>query len=200
MIITALLVAGCSNKAPSSADMYLPAVDREKTFDRNQDRLSNLASWQFDGRFSVRHNKGANSANLTWLQEGDHYLLKISGPLEQGTVFIRGDKNSVSYKDSKGVTDTAKTPEALLAKHTQYELPISSLRYWILGLPDPSHAYDLNIAPSGDLRRLKQHGWDIHYEAFVTDDPYRLPGKITLKHPNLNLVISIHEWNPNVSD
>ncbi len=200
LTLAALLLAGCTS-TPKGADMYLPAVDRERAFDRNQDRLSNLESWQFDGRFSIRHDKEADSANLSWLQEGEQYLLKISGPLDQGTIFIRGDNKSVSYKDAKGTTDTAKTPEALLAKHTQYkQLPISSLRYWVLGRPDPRYAYDLNIAPSGDLRRLMQHGWEISYSAFAAEDPYRLPSKITLKHPELQIVISIHQWNPALSD
>jgi outer membrane lipoprotein LolB len=196
VLAATLFVVACST-TPSS-DKYLPVVDREKAFDRNQDKLSNLDSWQFEGRFSVRHLKKADSANISWLEDGDDYLLKISGPLQQGTVFIRGDENGIAYKDAKGVTDSAKTPEELLHRHTQYELPISSLRYWVLGRPDPRYAFDLNIAATGDLRWLKQQGWEIHYEWFKTHEPYRLPGKITLKNDTLDITISIHEWNPSL--
>jgi outer membrane lipoprotein LolB len=195
----ALLAVGCTT-SPSSSSM-LKAMNRDQLFDRNQDKLSNLESWQFDGRFSVRANKGADSANLLWLQEGDRYLLKISGPLQQGTVFIRGDATGISYKDSKGVTDSADTPEELLARHTQYDLPIESLRYWVLGRQDPSYAFDLTIAANGDLRTLSQNGWTIRYETFSTVEPYRLPTKMVMKHEKVEIVLSVHDWNPDlVSD
>lgn len=192
----ALLATGCTNSR-SSAGM-MPAMDREQTFDRNQDKISNLDSWQFDGRFSIRSPKGVDSANLAWMQESARYLLKISGPLQQGTVFIRGDASGISYKDSKGVTDKASSPEELLSRHTQYQLPIASLRYWVLGRPDPQYAYNLNIAANGDLRTLNQNGWDIRYEAFNTVEPYRLPTKLVLKHDKIEIIISIHDWNPDL--
>ena len=192
----ALLATGCSNSRSSSDS--LPAMDREQTFDRNQDRISNLKSWQFDGRFSIRSQNGVDSANLTWLQESARYLLKISGPLQQGTVFIRGDATGISYKDSKGVTDKAGSPEELLARHTQYNLPIASLRYWVMGRPAPGHAFNLNIGVNGDLRTLSQNGWEIRYEAFETIERYRLPTKIILTHDTLEITISIHDWNPDL--
>jgi outer membrane lipoprotein LolB len=192
----ALLATGCASTR-SSSDM-LPAKDREQTFDRNQDKISHLKSWQFDGRFSIRSAQGVDSANITWLQESARYLLKISGPLQQGTVFIRGDATGISYKDSKGVTDKAGSPEELLSRHTQYNLPISSLRYWVLGRPDPTYAYNLNIGVNGDLKTLSQNGWDIRYEAFKTTEPYRLPTKIILKHDTIEITISIHDWNPDL--
>lgn len=192
----AILAVGCTN-TPSSSGM-LPGMDREQTFDRNQDKLSNLDSWQFDGRFSIRSSHGVDSANLTWLQESSRYLLKISGPLQQGTVFIRGDATGISYKDSKGVTDKAGSPEELLARHTQYNLPIASLRYWLLGRHDPKYAFNLTINANGDLRTLSQNGWNIHYEKFETVDPYRLPTKLVLKHDKIEIVISIHDWNPDL--
>ncbi len=198
MLLAALLASGCA-QSPSSSDANLSGIDRDQAFDRNQDRISNLESWHFEGRFSVRTHNKADSASLSWLQQHNDYLLKLSGPLNQGTIFLRGNPSSISYKDSKGIVDTAKSPEELLSRHTDYELPISSLRYWVLGRPDPHFAYDLNISPNGDLRSLKQQGWHIQYEAFATHDRYRLPGKIVLKHPDVTITLSIHEWNAHLS-
>lgn len=190
-----LLMTGCAS-SPSSG---MPVADPEQTFDRNQDKLSNLPSWQFDGRFSIRSTRGVDNANLAWLQESTRYLLKISGPLQQGAVFIRGDQGTISYKDSKGVTDHASSPEALLARHTHYDLPVSSMRYWVLGLPDPRYPFELNIASNGDIRTLTQQGWNIRYQAFKTVERYRLPTKLTMKHDQAEVILSIHEWNPDLS-
>lgn len=188
-----LLLLGC-NTTPSS----LPVMDRDQAFDRNQDRLSNLKSWQFDGRFSLRTPQGVQHANLTWLQEADHYLLKISGPLQQGAVFLRGNQSGIAYKDSKGVVDKADSAETLLKRHTQYDLPISSLRYWVLGRIDPKYPYQLTMNASGDLRTLTQQGWDIRFENFDSIEKYRLPSKIVLKREGMEIIISIHDWNPNL--
>lgn len=193
---TVLCVVGCST-APSSQTSS-SALSRDQMFDRNQDKLSNLKSWQFDGRFSIRSSHGVDTANLSWLQESARYLIKISGPLQQGTVFIRGDQATISYKDSKGITDHASTPEELLTRHTQYQLPISSLRYWVMGRPDPRFAFHLNISANGDLRTLTQQGWEIRYEGFNTIEPYRLPTKIIMKHEKLDITVSIHDWHPDL--
>lgn len=198
ILITVITLTACQS-TPKTGEAVVPPVDPEQVFDRNQDRLSNLSSWHFDGRFSIKSRQHAESASISWLQQQQDYLLKISGPLNQGTIFLRGNPNNISYKDSKGNVDSAETPEALLSRHTDYQLPIVSLRYWVLGRPDPHFAYDMNIDDMGNMKTLTQHGWQIKYELFTTHDRYQLPTKLIMKHPDLSITLSIHEWNANLS-
>ena len=56
----------------------------------------------------------------------------------------------------------------------------------------------VTMTATGDLRTLSQQGWEIRYEAFKSVENYRFPTKIVLKHESMEIVMSIHDWNPNL--
>lgn len=188
-LLTLCLLAACS-----SPPIKLTDEERKMVFNDTQKQLRDLRSWEFDGRFAVREDRNSSSASITWLQHQGDYGIKIAGPLNAGSVFLIGNPQGITYKDSDGNQDSSPSPEALLQAHTGYILPVSSLRYWVRGMPDPSMDYSVLLNEQGYPTHLRQQNWEITFQYFRDVGNYVLPRKVIMQNPDLKITLSIHDW------
>ncbi|HLA74858.1 MAG TPA: lipoprotein insertase outer membrane protein LolB, partial [Gammaproteobacteria bacterium] len=80
-------------------------------------------------------------------------------------------------------------------------LPVSGLRYWVLGLPDPAAppaAQDRELDGLGHLTRLRQSGWDIEFRRYSPVTTVDLPNKIFLTNQaagvRLEVRLAVEQW------
>jgi outer membrane lipoprotein LolB len=184
------LISGCET-VPEA----LPGVPAEKAWQQRVEALSGLDSWVCNGRVGASDGKESFSGSLRWRQTQDAYQIRLSGPLGQGLVEVKGSPQGVSLRTSDQNTYMAPTPEALLDQYFGWRLPVTGLRYWIMGLPMPGvpiaeGALDLR----GRLARLEQSGWRIQYLAYRQVGELELPAKLVLEHPRLSARIVISRW------
>lgn len=79
--------------------------------------------------------------------------------------------------------------------HAGWQLPLSGLRHWILGRPDPqAQIFDLQLDAGGRLAELRQLGWHIRYERYAEFDGLALPTKLTLENPRLRAKLAVRRW------
>lgn len=190
-LVAALI--GCS-----TPPVKLTPDEKNAIYRRFENSQKEITYWQMSGRFALRIDNRVHTGNITWVNNGTSYGIKFSGPLNQGAVIITSDGKSVRLQDNQGYEGTASTPEAMLSRYTQYEMPVSSLKYWVLAQPTPLKTPSVILNPQGYPMEIKQDDWTVEYEYFKEVGQYLLPSKIIIHHPSMKLTLSIHDWK--VSD
>ena len=151
---------------------------------------------QFDlsGRIAVAAAQEGFSARLRWEQKGTRSQLALDGPLGVGGVRITADGSSLNVMNSRGQQlDSDAARDEMTAK-LGFEPPISSLRYWVLGVPDPAHPADEVLDNEQRLATLKQDGWQIDYTAYSTVRGQWLPSKLTLTREDVRVRLLVDGW------
>ena len=144
--------------------------------------------WGLGGRVALWAHGDQDSANIDWQDCGDRYLIRLSGPIGIGTSLIYGNRDGVWLYRGGEPELSAASPEALLAEQG-WRLPVSALRHWLRGLPVPDAPYQRSPQDSGQIERLRQLGWDIHYE-YASGAPVR----IAMENPEIRLKWLIRQW------
>ena len=112
----------------------LPELD---SWDTRKRVLTAATPWEFSGRLGVRAGDEGFNGKVWWRQDDRVYRARISGPIGVGTVFINGDGREVTLTDKDGVVTELEDAEADLRNRYGWTIPVTALRYWALGVPDP---------------------------------------------------------------
>ncbi|HXY97755.1 MAG TPA: lipoprotein insertase outer membrane protein LolB, partial [Steroidobacteraceae bacterium] len=76
-----------------------------------------------------------------------------------------------------------------------FEPPLTSLRYWILGVPDPASPADETLDSARQrLTRLEQDGWRIDYASYVAVGSEWLPARLTLERADVKVKLLVDDW------
>jgi len=150
--------------------------------------LYQLEKWSFEGRLSLTGNKDSWSASVVWVHIPAKEQLKLSGPLGQGGVIIQLTNESVSIDRGNGDVQTSGQPEAFVNQQLGLFVPLSSLRYWVVGLPEPTEKYE--ETDSG----FKQAGWLVDYRQMEPVGDQGMPSKITVMNERVKLKLVIDDW------
>jgi outer membrane lipoprotein LolB len=152
--------------------------------------LQKLDSWQLDGRAAVAVGTQGWQANLNWRQRGDAAEVHLSGPLGVGALVLKRSPSGLSLND-------APPSDAVLAQlqdRLGFELPIDHLRFWLLGIPDPSAAFELKRNGEDRALQLTQGEWTIDYDRYVPVDGDVLPGHLVMGREGVRVRIGVDRW------
>lgn len=149
---------------------------------------TNIGHWSVQGRVGLWANGEQESANVHWQDCGDRYRIRLSGPLGVGTTIIYGDREQVSLHRGGDPALSAESPEALLAS-LGWVMPVSALRYWLRGLPDPNAPYQQVPQDEGPVTQLTQYGWDIAYQPNS-----QFAERISLQSGDVRLKWLLRDW------
>jgi outer membrane lipoprotein LolB len=188
--IAALLLTACSTlhgTAPSGAQ-------DESAWQSHRAQLTTLTAWQFDGEVGFISGKDSGSGSLDWKQQDDKCSLDFHGPLGAGAVHMDGDATLLHVKTSRGDDFVTDDPETDLGVRLHQPLPVLSLRYWVLGLPDPGADFTKTSDANGELVILDQRGWHVEYRAYAPVDGYSLPTQLTLQRDTVRIKLAVSDW------
>jgi outer membrane lipoprotein LolB len=159
-----------------------------------EQQLAALQAWTLRGRISVRSDDQAWHGTIYWRQQDERYDLKLIAPLGQGTVSVQGGPGGVVLRLPSGEERQAVDPEQLLFQTLGLRLPLSGLRYWVKGLPEPAQRMQGLWDVDGRLVTLNQPGWDISYRGYVREGPYDLPAKVFLDSGTVSVRLVVESW------
>ena len=182
-----LLAAGCA--APRGAQ--LPEL---AGWEARRAHLTRLDEWEFRGRVAVRAGDDGFNGSLTWWQHGDLFVASVSGPFGAGAVRIDGDDEYVRIVDYEGEVVEMEDAEYELYRRYGWTIPIASLRFWALGVPDPAAPADTAIGEGGLLRRLEQRDWVLTIDDYGPGGGQPMPRRITATHPETRVRLVIDRW------
>ena len=174
-----LMLVGCAS-APVEPEVHYAATAREQ--------LYKLERWSFEGRLALTGKNDSWSASINWGHKSDDEKIKLSGPLGQGATIIQltGDLVTIDRGDEKAQSSTQ--PEAFINQQLGMFVPVRSLRYWVIGLPEPTSPY---IATATGFT---QAGWLIDYKQMQSVDKQSMPHKITVSNEQVKLKLIIDQW------
>ena len=108
--------------------------------------------------------------------------------------FHSGQRIPYLVRNSRGEQLNSDAAKQEIQAKLGFEPPIASLRYWVLGVPDPSSAADETLNDSQRLATLKQNGWQIDYTAYANVLGQSLPSKATLTREGVRVRLFVDDW------
>jgi outer membrane lipoprotein LolB len=187
-IALAVLLAGCA-AAPKRPALQLPWPERRA-------QLQALDPYQLAGRVAVAAGSEAFSAHLSWRQQGARSTVELNGALGIGGMRVVADGESLDVETSKGQRLASDQARAELEGKLGFEPPLASLRYWLLGVPDPGSPAVETVGADQHLSALEQDGWQIAYPDYLDADGYSLPRHLTLRHGDVRVRVVVYNWQP----
>jgi outer membrane lipoprotein LolB len=188
LIAALLLAAGCTT-SPDTID--LPQIGSWQ--DRNA-ILGDIRDWQFRGRIAVKAGDDGFNGKFNWTQDGDAFNASVGGPLGIGNVRIEGDGRSVTLTDKDGAATRLDDVEQELRRRYGWTIPVDSLRFWALGIPDPGAPGVTELDTEGRLARLEQRNWIVQISRYQEAGGQSMPRILTATSRDTRVRMVIDRW------
>lgn len=188
MLATLLLVAGC---ATTRTGIPLPNLD---SWGSRVAVLGQQSHWEFNGRIAVKAGDEGFNGKIIWSQRASVFSTTVAGPLGVGAVRIEGDEREVVLTDNDGLQTVLQDAESELLWRYGWSIPVKSLRYWALGIPDPARPAKTEIDDEGRLRSLEQGGWRVEISRYRDAAGQSMPRILTATNPDTRVRMVIDSW------
>ena len=156
--------------------------------------LSSADRWEFTGRIGVSAGEEGFNGKLRWSQDGESFRATVSGPLGTGAVRIEGNAELVTVTDNKGEVTELEDPEIDLRLRYGWTIPVTSLRYWALGIPDPSQPAESKFGEDGLLERIAQREWVVTISQYRDGGGQPMPRRLSARNDDAKVVLVIDKW------
>ena len=184
LLAACAIVSGCASlRGTLALPLMLP--------DDWESRRAALQTWprfELRGRVAVARGEEGFTASLRWAQRATASQLELDGPLGVGGLRLEVKQGQIA--DQIARED--------LERRLGFSLPVDSLRYWMLGVPDPAHAALERVATDHPrLESLQQQGWTVLFPAYakVSGLDYELPQRIEVTRERLRLRLLVDDWS-----
>ena len=188
LVCAFIVLAGCATTRES---VELPAFG---SWDARNEFLASIRDWEFRGRIAVKAGDEGFNGKFNWVQQDEAFSATVGGPLGIGTVLIEGDGQSVVLTDKDGVETALQNAEEELRWRYGWTIPVSSLRYWALGIPDPDVAAITELDDNGHLVRLEQSDWIVEISRYREGGGQQMPRILSATNPDTRVRMVIDRW------
>jgi outer membrane lipoprotein LolB len=160
------------------------------------------------GRVAVAAGKDGFNASLHWSQNGSRSNVSLEGPLGAGGVQISADGDKLSIVTSHGDRLDSDAARTELVTRLGFDPPLGSLRYWVLGVPDPATPSKEAVDPQQQrLQSLRQDGWEIDYNSYMpaaggggvntsaAGASVWLPSRMTVQRAGVRVRLVVDGWS-----
>ena len=183
-----LMLAACRTTPP-------PAPPASAEWSERRPQLQALQHFSLKGRIALSAGGSGFNANLRWLQDGDHSQVSFEGPLGVSGMQISARGTQLDVLNSRGEHISSDAAHAELRARLGFEVPLTSLRYWVLGVPNPATpAQEILDAEQQRLASLAQDGWQVSYAAYASAGAEALPARLTLERETVRVRLLIEDW------
>ena len=188
LVFAGLWLAGCAARPVAP----LPDISPWET---RQALLGGLETWAINGRVAVRTDDDGFNGKLRYTHTAGDFVAVLSGPLGIGTVQLERDDGVLVFTDKDGVVTEFSDPEIELKYRFGWDVPLDSLRYWALGIPDPSRPADTVLNDDGQLASMVQGGWDIVVTRYAETGGESMPKRLTVANAATKVTLFIDRWD-----
>ena len=150
--------------------------------------------WQIKGKIAVNTTQNAALLNIIWRQDSQRYQIVLTAPFGVQGARIEGDAKQVEITFSNGKILRGTSPENLLQHYFKLNLPISYLKFWVLGQPVPGVRAQTFVDALHRLVELKQNGWVVQYTSYTKTNSMFLPKQLLITAPGFKIKVVVYEW------
>jgi len=173
LLLGLLLISACTSK-PIKKEA--PADWQSK-----QAALAEADSWRMHARIGLRGMARSGSASLIWVETPEQRSLRLLGPLGGGQVLLQQDATGVSIQDSKGRIWHGQDAGELVYRVTGWQIPVSGLRWWLLGLTEPGSKAETTVDAAHRLVSVQQASWKVSLDKYTLFGDHELPASIVME-------------------
>jgi outer membrane lipoprotein LolB len=185
LLCSALLaLAACHTLAP------LPATP----WGERRAALQAVEKFQVNGQLAVATPSEGFSASLQWQQQGVGSDLLLRGPLGVGGARLNFDGEVLRVTNSQGTELEGVSAQAELVRVLGFEPPLTSLRYWLLGTPDPASVATETLDDKQRLAQLQQGEWQVDYGEYQQAAGLWLPRRVALHRGGVKVKLQLSNW------
>ena len=184
-----VLLAGCA-----AAPLPPPTMPAEQAWLQRETELRLLESWTLSGRLAISNGDEAWNASLYWSQHPEGYEISVVAPLGGGSLQLRGGAEGVVLQTSDDGLYQAQDPDALILEVLGLQIPVSGLRYWVLGMPQSGVARTISLDPWGRLAELQQADWRVEFLRYRETNGGSLPDKLFMRNEHFEVRLVISDW------
>lgn len=156
--------------------------------------LQHLDRFGLHGRVAVAVGSQGFNAGIRWRQAGDVTRLALTGPLGAGGVEVTASGSDLSVITSSGKQLGGAEARSELQDKLGFEPPLESIRYWVLGVPDPDAPASVQLDSQQRLTELTQDGWQIDYTSYMPVGADWLPRLLTLRREGVRVRMVVDGW------
>ena len=188
-----LLLAGSLLSACATTDSgrNLPGM---ASWEARKATLSETDEWEFAGRIGVSAGEDGFNGKIWWRQDGVVFRARLSGPIGVGTIFINGDNRELTLTERDGTVTELEDAETDLRLRYGWTIPVTSLRYWALGIPDPSVPSEVQFNADGLMDRLDQPPWVVTIGRYGEGGGQPMPARLTAESGDIRVRLVIDDW------
>lgn len=200
IVVLTLVLAACVQVPLRSV-----STGAESAWQARQATLAAVSAWALAGRIAA-HNGAAMegaiggaaisvNATLHWAQQADDYSIDVIAPFGQA-MRLEGRDGGVVARLPDGRQISAANSDALLYESTGLRLPMSSLRFWVRGMPAPTSVVHKALDEAGRPLWLEQSGWRVEFLRYTQVHGLDLPDKVVITRPPMHLRLVVDRWDP----
>jgi outer membrane lipoprotein LolB len=160
--------------------------------------LQALGQYGFSGQFAAATATDGFSAAIEWQQQGAVSEVALRAPFGVGGARLNYDGSELHVTDSHGTQLDGAAARREMQRLFGFEPPLSSLRYWLLGVPDPATAASETLDDRQRLARLQQDDWQVDYVDYLRTSGQAfdqwLPRRLTLHRGPVRLKLQVSRW------
>lgn len=187
ILLAAVIFAGCT----TTRSVLLPDLGQWET---RKAVLEQTDEWEFSGRIGVRAGDEGFNGKIWWRQDGIVYRARLSGPIGVGTVFVNGDGREATLTDRDGVVTELDDADVDIRTGYGWTIPVTSLRFWALGIPDPSLPSSIEFNEDGQMSNLRQGQWTVTIGEYADGGGQAMPRRLTAVSGDIRVRLVIDEW------
>ena len=75
-----------------------------------------------------------------------------------------------------------------------WSIPVHSMRFWVLGVPDPGGNYEVSVDDHGQALILDQAGWRVSYLSYRKFEGRTLPRRLEMTKSDLRIRLAVDRW------
>lgn len=173
LLFTISVLAGCTS-ITAKKEVLVDWKSRQAAF-------AQIDSWMLHARIGMRSKHHSGSASLIWDETEKNRKLRLLGPLGGGVIYLQQDKSGVSLQDSNGKKWHANDANELIYRVTGWQIPVSGLRWWLLGITEPGSTAEYTLDESQRLLSVLQDGWKVTLDKYRLFGDYELPSSIVVE-------------------
>ncbi len=183
VLLFAVALGGCASlSGVQSLPNMLPA-----SWEARRDVLQSWGRFESHGRVAIARDDEGFSGSWRWVQRTRRSTLELEGPLGVGGLRLDFDSDGAGDEISR----------LALEQQIGFVLPVESLRYWMLGVPDPRETFEeQRSSDAARLESLRQKGWTVIFKNYapVSGVDYELPQRIEASRESLRVRLVIEGW------
>jgi len=127
---------------------------------------------------------------LNWQQRSNVTEVHLSGPLGVGALVLTRTPAGLSLNGAPPSAEVV----GQLQDRLGFELPMDHLAFWLLGVPDPSAAFELTRNDQDRASRVIQDAWTVDYDRYMPVGADLLPAHVVLSREGVRVRIVVDHW------